>query len=132
MTHSPSKRPLSPHLQVYKPQMTTVLSILHRATGFALSCGLIPLTIWLYYAAYDPIGLEDFYALAGGFIGIILLLGWSVAFYYHLANGIRHLIWDTGRLLEINAATRAGYFVLGTTLGLTACTWIYLLSSGAI
>lgn len=127
MSKPVSPRPLSPHLQVYKPQMTSVLSIFHRMTGFALSIGLLPLTCWLYHAAYNPEGLEEFYEYASSIVGMLFLFGWSVAFYYHLANGIRHLLWDAGKLLEIEAAQRAGWLVLGITLGMTACTWLYIL-----
>jgi succinate dehydrogenase / fumarate reductase, cytochrome b subunit len=122
-----SQRPLSPHLQIYKPQMTSVLSILHRMTGFGLSLGLIVFTIWLWTAAYDPKSYKDFTDFMGGAFGIILLFGWSLAFYYHLANGIRHLLWDTGRLLRIDDAYKAGYAVLGFTLGATGGTWLMVI-----
>ncbi|MDG1286587.1 MAG: succinate dehydrogenase, cytochrome b556 subunit [Rickettsiales bacterium] len=132
MTKTTSSRPLSPHLQIYKPQMTSILSIFHRMTGFALSLGLLPLTCWLYHAAYNPAGLDGFYDMAGSVIGMLFLFGWSVAFYYHLANGIRHLIWDAGMMLEIEDAQRGGFLVLGVTLGLTAATWIYVLMGGTV
>lgn len=132
MKKTASPRPLSPHLQVYKPQMTSALSIFHRMTGIALSFGLLPLTCWLYTAAYNPEGLEGFYEYAGSIVGMLFMFGWSLAFYYHLANGIRHLIWDSGRMLEIEAAERGGILVIGITLGLTACTWVYLLTGGAL
>ena len=131
MTKATSPRPLSPHLQIYKPQMTSALSIFHRLSGFALSIGLLPFTCWLYNAAYNPAGLEDFYAITSSVPGMIILFGWSLAFYYHLANGIRHLIWDSGRMLEIEDAKRGGLLVLGITLGLTIVTWVYVLSGGA-
>ncbi len=121
-----AKRPLSPHLQVYKPQMTSALSILHRMTGFGLSLGLILLALWLWAAAYSPKNLQDIYDFTGSWLGMTLLFGWSIAFYYHLANGIRHLFWDTGRLLEINDAYKAGYAVLGFTFGATVGTWGYI------
>lgn len=121
-----SQRPLSPHLQVYKPQMTSVLSILHRMAGFALSLGLVLLCLWLWAAAYSPKDLKGIYEFTGSWIGMLMLFGWSVAFYYHLANGIRHLIWDTGRMLEINDAMRGGYAVLGFTFGATLGTWVYI------
>lgn len=100
-------------------------------TGFALSLALLPLTCWLYHAAYNPQGLEGFYELAGSVVGMLFLFGWSVAFYYHLANGIRHIFWDMGKMLEIEDAQRGGYFVLGATIGLTAVSWGYVLSGGA-
>lgn len=127
MTTSPqAKRPLSPHLQVYKPQMTSVLSILHRAAGFALSIGLILLCVWLWAAAYSPAQLETIYGFTHSAVGIIFLIGWSIAFYYHLANGIRHLVWDTGRMLNIDDAYKGGYGVLGFTFGATLGTWAYI------
>jgi succinate dehydrogenase / fumarate reductase cytochrome b subunit len=128
MTQSSSKvqRPISPHLQIYKPQMTSVLSILHRITGFALSVGLMLLVYWLWAAAYSPTSLTGFYSFTSSIFGMVLLFGWSLAFYYHLANGLRHLIWDTGRMLGIKDATKGGYAVLGFTLGATLGTWIYI------
>lgn len=121
-----SQRPLSPHLQIYKPQMTSMLSILHRMSGFALSFGLILLCLWLWAAAYSPDNLKEIYGFTGSWIGIGLLFGWSVAFYYHLANGIRHLIWDSGRMLKIEDAYKGGYGVLGFTFGATLGTWAYV------
>lgn len=123
-----SRRPLSPHLQVYKPQMTSGLSILHRITGFGCSVGLLLLSCWLYHAAYAVQELPDFLAFLSSGVGMLLLFFWSVAFYYHLANGIRHLFWDAGKMLEIQCATKAGYFVLGVTIGLTVATWGYVLA----
>ncbi len=90
-------RPLSPHLQIYKPQSSSVLSILHRITGVFLSLGSLLLAVWIFAAAYD----ERLYDSLGGFfrslIGTLALIAWSGAFYYHLCNGIRHLFWDAGK-----------------------------------
>lgn len=124
--HIKSKRPLSPHLQIYKPQMTSMTSILHRMTGFGLSVGLILLALWLFGAAYDAELFTCVTEFAGSIIGIILLAGWSFAFYYHLANGIRHLIWDTGRMLAVEDAYKLGYLVLGFALSATVGTWIFI------
>ncbi|MBX2833902.1 MAG: succinate dehydrogenase, cytochrome b556 subunit [Micavibrio sp.] len=122
-TGEKKQRPLSPHLQVYKPQMTSVLSITHRACGVALSIGTLLVTIWLVAAATG----EDAYEAVSGFMrsgfGTFLIFGWSVALFYHLCNGIRHLFWDTGRLFKIENAYRAGYAVLAGTLLLTALAW---------
>jgi succinate dehydrogenase / fumarate reductase cytochrome b subunit len=126
MDNIKSKRPLSPHIQIYKPQITSVLSILHRITGFSLSIGLLLFSLWLVGAAYSPDLFESVIWFASSFIGVLFLFGWSVAFYYHLANGIRHLIWDTGRLLEIEDARKSGFAVLGFTFGATLVTWVYL------
>lgn len=117
------ERPLSPHLQVYRPQLTTVLSILHRACGVALALGALLVVWWLAAAAAGP----DAYATAQKFaaspLGLFMIFGWSVALFYHLCNGIRHLIWDTGHLFEIKNAYRAGYAVLLATAILTAGAW---------
>ncbi|GJL86046.1 MAG: succinate dehydrogenase, cytochrome b556 subunit [Micavibrio sp.] len=123
------QRPLSPHLQVYKPQLTSVTSILHRATGYGLSVGLAFFTWWLVAAASGPEAYQTFTSFCGSLLGIGLLFGWSLAFYYHLANGIRHLIWDSGFLFKIKNAYAAGYFVLFFTVVMTALTWVCIMSS---
>ena len=118
-----NKRPLSPHLQVYKPQMTSVLSIFHRFTGLALVAGTLMIAWWLIAAATGPEAyayIQDFTATP---FGTLLMLGWSVALFYHLCNGVRHLIWDTGHLFEIKNAYRAGYIVLLATVVLTGSVW---------
>ena len=119
----PRERPLSPHLQVYKPQMTSVLSILHRMTGVGLTVGLIMFAWWLVAAAIGPEAYKVFMGFAGSKLGLLLLFAWTIAFYYHLANGIRHLIWDSGKLLKIKSAYAVGYLVLIFTIVMTAITW---------
>lgn len=117
-------RPLSPHLQVYKPQMTSVLSITHRATGAALAIGLLYVA-WMLVATYmGEDAYNVFFNFSSSIIGKIMLFGWTVCIYYHLSNGIRHLFWDTGRLFKIKHAERAGYAVIASTIILTAGTWI--------
>ncbi len=120
---SNANRPLSPHLQVYRPQMTSVLSILHRITGVALSVGTL-MVLWLLVAA--AMG-EGAYNTARWFVssplGIFMMMGWTVALYYHLFNGVRHLIWDMGYLFNIRHATWAGYAVLAMTALVTVSTW---------
>jgi len=117
-------RPLSPHLQVYKPQITSILSILHRATGFALAVGTLLFVWWLISAAAGP----QTYAVVEGFlsswIGTLLLIGWSFAVFYHLCNGIRHLFWDAGRGFEIETVTRSGLIVVVAAVVLTVVAWI--------
>ena len=117
-------RPLSPHLQVYKPQLTSVLSISHRITGVALSVGTLLLVAWIAATAKGP----DAFAVVSGFlrnpIGLLMLFGWSVSLFYHLANGIRHLFWDAGYGYDIETAYRSGWIVVWATVGLTALAWI--------
>ena len=90
------RRPLSPHLQVYRPQITSTLSILNRITGVALSAGTLLMTAWLVSAASSPDAFSAMQAFTSSWLGRLLLLGWTVALFYHLFNGIRHLAWDAG------------------------------------
>jgi succinate dehydrogenase / fumarate reductase cytochrome b subunit len=117
-------RPLSPHLQVYKWQWTMALSILHRVTGVALAVGTLLLVWWLSAAAYGEVAYEEARSFLGSWIGRLLLLGWSVAFFFHLCNGIRHMLWDTGKLLDLKSAYASGLAVLAATVVLTAAAWI--------
>lgn len=117
------ERPLSPHLQVYKPQLTSGLSILHRATGAALAIGTLLVAWWLIAAAAGEVEYNVVRYFITTNIGLLLLFGWSVALYYHLCNGIRHLLWDMGYLFKIKNAYRAGYTVLTATAILTGATW---------
>ncbi len=126
--HSPKKRPLSPHLQVYKPQMTSVTSILHRLTGVALTVGLVMFTWWLVAASIGAEAYGVFTDFAGSNIGLLLMFSWTLALFYHFANGIRHLIWDSGKLFKIENAYAAGYFVFAVTALFTALTWYCILN----
>ncbi len=117
-------RPLSPHLQVYRPQLTSVLSIIHRLTGVALAFGTLLLVYWLVAVASGAAAYDTAQGLIGSVLGRLLLFGWSVALFYHLCNGIRHLIWDAGFLLELPAVTRSGWAVVVATLALTLISWV--------
>ena len=89
-------RPLSPHLQIYRPTLTMMMSIVHRITGAALYFGTLLLAWWLLAAASGPNAYATFQAVASSFIGRIVLLGYTWALVHHMLGGIRHLIWDTG------------------------------------
>lgn len=117
-------RPLSPHLQVYRWQLTSVLSILHRASGIALAAGTILLVAWLVEAARGPQAYAGMQHFLASWIGLLLLLLWSIALFYHLCNGIRHLVWDTGHGLELPQVYAGGWIVLAATAALTAVSWI--------
>ena len=117
-------RPLSPHLQVYNPQITSVLSILHRMMGVALSFGSVFLIYWLSAAAYGPDAFARAQAFFGSPIGQLILLGLTFSLFYHLANGIRHLIWDVGLGFEMPMLRATGIVVVVIAIGLTALTWI--------
>lgn len=119
-----SNRPLSPHLQIYRPQMTSVLSILHRITGVGLGLGAVLLVYWVAAAAVGPDRFAGAQALMGSWFGYLILFGFSIALFYHLANGIRHLFWDAGYGFELPSAYASGIAVLVTTVVLTAIAWI--------
>ena len=116
-------RPLSPHLQIYKPQISSVLSILHRITGVALGLGLLLLAWWLIAAAS---GKQDFaivQRLLASWFGQAILLGFSWSLFFHLCNGIRHLAWDAGYGLELPAVNKSGWAVVITAFVLTLAAW---------
>ena len=124
MTAHKDLRPLSPHLQIYRPQITSVLSILHRITGFALSVGTLFLVFWLYAAAYAAELFTTLETFALSIPGELMLAGWTFALFFHLCNGIRHLFWDIGRGFELQNATRSGWAVVVVSIFMTICTWI--------
>jgi len=117
------QRPLSPHLQVYRPQMTSVMSIMHQAAGIVLTTGTLVMTAWLVSLA---MGAES-YGMVAAFLahplGQFVLFGYSVALIYHALNGIRHLGWDIGIGLTIPEVYRNGQLVLILTAVLTAALW---------
>ena len=120
-------RPLSPHLQVYRPQLTSMMSIAHRASGIVLTTGTLVLAAWLVAVA---LGGESYALLAGLLahpLGQFVLFGYSVALIYHALNGIRHLGWDLGYGLTIPEVYRNGHMVLFLTLVLTAGLWLTVL-----
>ena len=124
-TAAAKERPLSPHLQVYKPQMTSVMSILHRATGVFLVLGMLLVTWVLVAAASGPESFEAAMDCLTSPLGQIALLGWTASLYYHMCNGVRHLFWDMGYLFKLENAFRAGWLVLFSTAALTAATWYW-------
>jgi succinate dehydrogenase / fumarate reductase cytochrome b subunit len=119
-----SERPLSPHLQVYRWQLTSVMSILHRAAGLVLAAGSVLLVVWLVAAAMGPEAYSAVQSFLGSGIGVVLLLGWTAALFYHLCNGIRHLTWDTGHALDLRSTYIGGWLVVAATAVLTAAAWV--------
>jgi succinate dehydrogenase / fumarate reductase cytochrome b subunit len=124
VANRPVHRPLSPHLQVYKWQLTSVLSILHRATGIALSVGALYLATWVIYAAANPTAYALFQSFNTSILGRIVLGGWLFCAFYHLCNGIRHLFWDAGYGFELKDAYRSGWIVVTVSLIATVVSWI--------
>ncbi|MEM6902253.1 MAG: succinate dehydrogenase, cytochrome b556 subunit [Pseudomonadota bacterium] len=119
----PRARPLSPHLQVYRLPLVAVLSITHRITGVGNSLGLLLLTAWLIAAASGPEAYELAMGLFGSIFGRFLLFCWSLSVFYHLCNGIRHMIWDVGYGLELRDAYKSGYAVMILAVLLTGASW---------
>ena len=117
-------RPLSPHLTIYRWPITMTLSILHRVTGVGLSVGLVAYVIWLEAIAYEFIPYDAIASAMASLPGQLLLLGWCFSFFFHLCNGIRHLVWDTGRLFEKKQADLSAWIVLIGSIVLTALYWI--------
>ena len=116
-------RPLSPHLQVYNLPMTARMSISHRFTGLILTGGLLVIASVLICAAIKPECYERIMALFATKAGTAALFVWSLAFFYHMCNGLRHLLWDMVLLFKLRNARIAGWIVIFAALGLTVSTW---------
>lgn len=117
------ERPLSPHLQVYRWQITMTLSILHRATGVGLSAGAFLFAWWLVAAALGPQAYDNFRACLASPPGLVALLGFSFALIYHFFNGIRHLLWDVGYGYEIPKLYATGWAVIVLAVLATLGVW---------
>ena len=113
------ERPLSPHLQIYRLPLCALLSIFHRITGVILTVGFLVFVIWLYQLTDSDYPKEASVIFTGIFFKI-LLLGWAFAFFYHLGNGLRHLVWDAGKGFEKSQIELGGMIVIFATLILTA------------
>ncbi len=112
-------RPLSPHLQVYRWQITMVMSIVHRATGVALAIGLMLLVLWVVAAATGPEAYTHLRELLATPLGLLILAGLTFALFFHLCNGVRHLFWDAGMGFEKNQYHASGWMVVVVSLVLT-------------
>ena len=119
-------RPLSPHLQVYRPQLTSVLSILHRGTGLFLVLGTVMIAFWVIALALGHNVFASYQAWLGSLVGKVLLVGWSFSLFYHWANGIRHLLWDAGWGYEIEWVYMTGWIVVLVSVVLTGLLWLSL------
>lgn len=117
-------RPMSPHLQIYRPQMTSILSIVHRLTGIGLTLGAVLVVWWLLAAATGPEYFATVDGLLTSWIGYLVLLGSTWALAYHLLNGIRHLFWDMGYGFEIETTERSGMAVIAGSAVLTVLLWL--------
>ena len=124
VANRPTNRPLSPHLQVYRLPMLAILSILHRATGIALSVGALYLATWVMYAASNPRAYALFQSFNVSIVGRVVLGGWLFSAFFHLCNGIRHLFWDAGYGFELKDAERSGWIVVAVSLIATVVAWV--------
>ncbi len=129
-----SNRPLSPHLQIYKPQLTAVLSIAHRASGVFLVIGTLLLVYWLTALSQGPESYAQAQSFFGSLFGRLILFPWVFALFYHLCNGIRHLFWDMGVGFEIATVYASGKIVVvaATALTLIAFAMAYAMRGGAL
>lgn len=127
MSEHARQRPLSPHLQIYRPVISMVMSIFHRITGTMLYLGIIVLAWWLIAAASGP----EYYAVAmdwiGSPIGYLILVGLSWAVFHHALGGLRHFLWDTGRGFAIPTVLRLSWATILGSLTLTALFWAAML-----
>lgn len=118
-------RPLSPHLQIYKPQLTSMLSIMHRATGVALSFGALLLTWGLTALAAGPEHFADFQGFLRSLVGRLLVAVFVLSMVFHFMNGLRHLMWDSGRGLDLPTTYSTGWVVAVLTPLLSALVLWY-------
>jgi succinate dehydrogenase / fumarate reductase cytochrome b subunit len=125
-----TNRPLSPHAGIYRWQISNTLSILHRLTGIWLSIGAILLGTWLLALAQGPKTYGWLHSLLASWFGLVLAAGWSFCFFYHLGNGIRHLVWDAGYGFEKRTARASGIAVVTFAAVMTSGFWL-LAWSGA-
>lgn len=117
-------RPLSPHIQIYRPQLTSVLSIINRITGVIISIGAVALVVWLIAAATGPQAYAAVQSIIASWVGQIVLFGAIFSFFLHLCGGIRHLVWDTVHGFELWWIYISGWAVVAASVLLTLATWI--------
>jgi len=129
-----SDRPLSPHLQIYKPQLTSFLSIAHRASGVFLVIGTLLLVYWLTALAGGAESYAQAQAFFGSILGRLILFPWVFALFYHLCNGIRHLFWDMGAGFELSSVYASGKLVVVAAVALTLIAFgmAYAMRGGAV
>ena len=120
---APAARPISPHLSIYRPMLTMVMSIVHRITGAALYFGVLLLAWWLIAAASGPNAYSRVQYFMGSLIGQLILFGYTWALIHHMLGGIRHLIWDTGRGLGPSEREWLTVATLVGSIGLTILLW---------
>lgn len=122
-------RPRSPNVQIYRPQLTSVLSFSHRMTGLFLSLGAVLLVTWLISAAAGEQSFLRLQAFMGSWLGLLLLFLWTFSLFYHLCNGIRHLFWDLGHGFQLRTIYLSGWSVVIASILLTLLAWLISLAT---
>ena len=117
------KRPLSPHIQIYKPQITSVLSITHRLTGIVLLFAALMLSSWVISATFGKEVFDQTQNILNSWLGVLILIGLTISIFYHLGNGVRHLFWDFGKGFELKNVRQSGIIVILFTLIMSIITW---------
>ena len=125
-----TRRPISPHIQIYRWQVQMVTSILHRATGVALAIGTLLVVCGLLALADGADHFDRFRAVIGSPLGLVLMFGWSWALFYHLCNGIRHLVQDAGAGYQIAQFVRSSWLSVIVSVLLTVVVWAWILVGG--
>lgn len=123
---------MSPHLQVWRFHVTMLTSILHRITGVGLYLGGLIAAGWAISLASGPEAYETFKALLGSPLGKVVMLGMTLSAFYHLAAGVRHLVWDLGYGLDKDSANASSYAIFGFTVAATVAVWAIAFMTGAL
>jgi len=131
MTETPH-RPLSPHLQIWRWHVTMAASILHRVSGVGLAVGIVLVVAWLACLMAGPEAYAGFAGLSASWLGLIVWVGVAWSAFYHLASGIRHLVWDTGTGFSLGTADAMSWASIGFSLGGTAVFWFLLMRGGTM
>ena len=131
-SRTPRAKPLSPHLQVWRWHITMATSILHRATGCALYVGALIAAAWAVSLASGPEAYAAFKGLMGSWLGLFVMFGLMLSVFYHLANGIRHLVWDTGHGLDVKSANASAVVVFAFAAAATLAIWGIAGMTGAL
>jgi len=122
---SDSKNPLSPHLQIYRWHVSSLLSITHRISGVINLIGLILIFFWLLFLSFGESNYELFLLSINSFLGKFILIGLTWSMSFHILSGIRHLAWDLGYGFEIKTANISGLIVIVFSLVLTVMIWLF-------
>jgi len=128
----PRNPPLSPHLQVWRWHVTMATSILHRVTGVGLYLGGLIAAAWAITLARGPESYAAFKHVMGSPLGVFVMFGMTLSFFYHLANGVRHLVWDMGKGLNVKTADATSFVVFAFALAASVAIWAIAAMTGAV